>query len=237
MSPSEFKPGEYARNILSRPTDRDQQVSIGASNLSNPCARCLAEQMLSGQESTLYGTQYWLGAVIGTAVHAYLDERNTDPNALKERKVTIGEIPGYGVVRSTSDLFHKPAHCVVDWKTTVRDKLVYIKRALTEEQHDLEATKTAQMRHKVSGYVNQIMLYGLGMENEGETVERVALVFICRDGKGDADIWGWDTEYDREHALKVFDRGARLWAWLQEGHTPDELPSAYHCWPCSMRRE
>ena len=235
MSPSDFEPGEYARNILSRPTDRDQQVKIGASNLSNMCSRCLADDMTSAGGSV--SSPYWLGATIGTAVHAYLDERNDDPDALKEFKVTIGEIEGYGVVRSTSDLFHIPSGTVCDWKTTVRDKLVYIKRALLEEQHDLEATKTAAMRHKVSGYVNQIMLYGLGMENAGYEVKRVSLGFVCRDGKGDADIWGWSTEYDREHALKVFDRGARLWAWLQEGHTPDELPSAYHCWACSMRRE
>ena len=64
-----------------------------------------------------------MGAVIGTAIHAYLEERNLDAHALKEQHVTIGEIPGYGTVGSTTDLFLERVDNgrVVDWKGLTLD--------------------------------------------------------------------------------------------------------------------
>lgn len=234
---SEFSPRQFTLGLLKEATERDKQVSIGASNLSNMCSRCLAEDM-QGAGGDIYGGRFWLGAVIGTATHLLLESR-TEPGKryLPEQRVVVGEIPGYGVVKSTSDLFDKPSGTVVDYKTTTREKLKYIKRAVHDAPDEFEVTKVAQMRHKVSGYRNQGMLYGLGMENAGHTVNRVAFVFICRDGLNDDDVWEWPMPYDRDLALKVLDRGVRLWAWLSEGHTPDELSSAPHCWTCSMRRD
>lgn len=234
-NPSKFKAAQFVRDLLSRPTARDKQVVVGASNLSNPCARCLAEDMVATGEQQQ--GPYWLGAVIGTAVHNLLDARNEDPDCLPEQKVTLGTIPGYGVVRSTSDLFHIPSGKVVDYKTTTREKLGFIKRAIADEPYPLEVTKVAEARYKVGGYINQTMLYGLGMENAGYTVNRVGLVFICRDGLLDKDIWGWDTEYSRDRALAIWNRGVKLWAWLAEGHKPTELAGNSLCYRCSHRQE
>ena len=232
-----FHPGRFIRDLLKAPSDRDRQVVVGASNLSNPCARCLANDMIATGPSG--SGRYWLGAVIGTAIHSHIEERVNalgEDRYIPESKVVLGEIDGYGVVKSTSDLFDVLSGTVVDAKTTTRDKLKFIKRALEDPPHELEPTLVAEARHKVNGYIYQLLLYGKGQVNAGRTVKRVALVFICRDGKGDEDIWSWSMDYDPEEAERVWDRGVRLWAWLQDGNDPATLPSALHCWTCNQAK-
>lgn len=245
---SEWNAGDFVRDLLKSPTQRDKQVRVGASNLSNGCARCLAENLLDGSSDNAE-SPYWLAPVIGTAVHALVENRGHNEEVLRslgvapdewltEFRVTLGTIPGYGVVKSTSDGFHIPSGTVVDLKTTDRDKLGFIKRAILDPPSDYEVTKVAEARFKVANYFRQTQLYGLGVENAGYNPRACALVFICRDGKLDKDIWPYTIPYDREEALRVLDRGAKLWGWLQEeGHTPDDLASAEYCYRCSRRED
>lgn len=236
-SPSEFDAGDFVRDLLKAPTKRDRQVKIGPSNLANGCARCLAEDMLGVPDE---GSPYWMGAVVGTAIHAYVERRGLEvgPEWLPETSVVVGKIPGYGTVKGTSDGYHVPSGTTVDLKTTSREKLVFIKRAILDEPSQYEVTKVAEARFKVANYFRQTQLYGLGVSNAGYNPRACALVFICRDGKLDKDIWPYTIQYDREEALRVLDRGARLWGWLQEeGHTPQDLSSNPYCYRCSRRED
>lgn len=234
----DFDAVEFTRQLLKKPTERDKQIKVGASNLSSPCGRCLAEQMATGQESTNSESPYWLGAVIGTAIHNMLEVRGTGIEGwIPESRVVLGDIDGYGKVKSTSDGFWLPGGEVVDFKTTTREKLKYIKRAIDEKPSEYEITKVSESRYKVDTYRNQLLLYGLGQENAGHEVNTCTIVFVCRDGVGDSDIWGTSFPYDRERALTVWQRGVRLWAWLQEGHKPEELKSAQYCYTCSRRED
>lgn len=236
-SPSDWNATDFIRELFKAPTERDKQYKVGASNLSNPCNRCLAEQLLGGQMSSNSESPWWFGAVEGTALHLYAETRGQDiPGWIPESKVVLGEFPGYGVIKSTSDGFYVPTGTVVDLKSTMREKLKYIKRAVYDEPNEYEVTKVTEARLKVNTYRDQTFLYGLGQENAGRTVNNVALVFICRDGTGDGDFWGHTFPYDRERALLVLDRGARLWAWLEQGHKPDELKSHPGCYNCNQRR-
>lgn len=220
--------------LMKTPTDRDKQHLVGASNLSNPCTRCLGEQMLHSGGSE--PGKFWMGAWTGTAMHASL-EALCPPEWLPERRVVLGEIPGYGVLRSTLDLYVPERATVGDYKSTTRDKLVYIKRAVQDPEDQFEVTKVTEARYKVSTYLNQTMLYGRAMQDEGFEVHKVALIFLCRDGTGDQDVWVHEEDYDRARADKVWTRAVNLWNALQEGRDPATLSSHPMCYHCNSVRD
>lgn len=227
---------QHTLNLLRQETARDKQSKVGASNFSSLCTRCLGDDLLGlkphGQ------SQHYLGAVVGTAIHAMLEERGqNDPDTLTEFKLTLGELPGYGVIKSTMDLYHEPSGTVGDYKTTTKDKLVFIKRALLDEPDEFEVSKVTDARFKVAGYINQALSYGRGMVLAGYDVKNVVLIFVCRDGSGDKDVWSYMIPYDQEQADKVWLRLERLWAWLQEGNDPRKLPSHASCYYCSNVRD
>lgn len=232
-------PKELAIELLKAPTERDLQVKVGASNLAQPCARCLADALIASAASTNHQSPYWLGAVLGTATHNYLEGRirSMHPEMEPEQRMVLGEIPGYGVVKSTTDLYiGEPHFQVIDWKTTTKKKLPNIKQALTTEPTEYDGSEMAEVRYKVTGYKYQLLTYGRGMVLAGKRVDTVSLGFICRDGVGDADIWGWSMPYDAEAAERVWNRLERLWAWLEAGNDPNELTSATGCYHCSHYR-
>lgn len=109
---------EYIKAILKRPTERDKAVRIGASNMSNACTRCLADDLLGVKK---HGGPYNLGAVLGTAIHEYIEHRNLDETAGKEMKVVLGEIPGYGLVGSTTDIYREDTQTIIDLKGLALD--------------------------------------------------------------------------------------------------------------------
>ena len=226
------------KNLLKRRTERDKQIRVGASNISNPCTRCLAEDLYcAGNSMQRPQGPYNMGAIVGTAIHDYLEKRNLDETALCEHRVTLGTIPGYGTIKSTTDLFLRETGTVVDFKTTTRNKLKNFIRAGETEPSDLEVTSVSSARTTLERYFFQAQLYGMGMENAGETVNHVSIVFVCRDGQiVDRDVYGLTRAYSRDTANMVFDRTARIYQWLQEGNDPSELPSRDDCYYCSVLR-
>lgn len=224
----------YILDVLKTATERDLQSKVGPSNLSNACTYCLAQQMLGGQESTIFTGQYWLGAKLGTATHEYVDNHGEKPYVINEQKNVIGEIPGYGVIKGSTDAFFPEEGVVGDLKTTTRDKLKMIKRAIEDEPNEYEATKVVEARAKVVSYQKQVFMYGKGWENLGYTVNGCVIWFVCRDGQGDNDIFSWRFPYSREQADAALDRAARIWAYLENGGDVEALKSSATCWPCSV---
>lgn len=231
-------PKQIALELLREPTERDKQTKVGASNFSAPCARCLADELLASAESQIYDNPYWLGAVVGTAVHNMADARvqRLHPEWEPEQRLVLGELPGYGTIKSTTDLYLPEHFQVIDWKTTTKKKLPNLKQALTTEPTEYDSTDMVETRNKVTGYINQLLSYGRGLVLAGKRVDTVSLCFICRDGVGDADIWSWTMPYDAEAAERVWNRLERLWAWLQNGGDPDDLSSAAGCYYCGHYR-
>jgi hypothetical protein len=218
--------------LLKRPSDRDQQVTVGPSSLGNLCTYCLAHEMLATEASVL--GKYWLGARIGTAIHLDLEQqvKKYRPETEPEQRVTIGNVKGYGVIKGTADWFVEPD--VRDFKTTTQDKLRFIKRAIAEPPDQFELSKVTEARFKVEGYWNQAHLYAYGLAQTGRRVETCTLIFICRDGKTDDDIWSHSIPYERERAEKVLDRASRLWEYLSHGGDPEELSSRAGCYTCTV---
>lgn len=218
-------------------TERDKQVKIGASNLSNGCTRCLGRQMSAGQQSEIYTSPWWLGAKLGTATHEYLDNHNPHPELVNgEAKVELGTIEGYGTVRSTTDAYFVVEEVCADWKTTTRDKLKFIKAAINDEPNEYETTKVTEARYKVIGYQRQLFLYALGLIRAGKPVKECAIVFICRDGTNENDIWEWSFPYDEAKAQEVWDRGVRLWKYLEDGGSVEDLKPHKLCWSCNNEK-
>lgn len=226
---SVFSFDTWVREIITRPSARDKQISIGASNMAKICPKHLGLDMVGeGGERGVHPI-WGMKAVIGTACHEFVELRNQNPDVLVETRLELGEIEGYGVVKSTSDQFHIPSGTVGDLKTTEVSKLSNIKRAWEGEENFASAT--------VSEHQNQVMLYGMGFENAGYEVKRLQITYLCRDGGSPEDhIWSSPIiQYDRERALHIWDRAARLWAWIQEGNDPGSLENTVGCFDCERR--
>jgi len=87
---------------LTRPSERDKQRKVGPSELGDLCERCLAEKLLGVHQDE---KTHPLAPMIGTAFHLYLENVIGLKDYLKETKVTVGTIEGYGDIRGTADVF------------------------------------------------------------------------------------------------------------------------------------
>lgn len=224
---------DLALAVLKSPTARDLQKKIGASQFSSLCARCVALDLVAPEpDEEFEAGRYWLGATIGTGVHAVIEdmipEVLSDP--IIERKVFIGHLEGYGDIHSKPDLYYGEDKRVVDWKTTDRAKMKYIKLVDESEPDDTELTVIKEMRFKVRGYYGQIQTYAKAMKDAGHDVERVSIVFINRDGKTDKDIYSLDYDYDEDYANRLWARLERIWAHVRDGGDVLDIPAHDHCY-------
>ena len=114
-------------DLLTTRTARDKQRKIGASEIGNPCEYCLANRLAGNPQIS---SQYWMGARIGTGIHAELEKeiekhveepQHTRFNVLKdaasEYNLHIYDMDGYGEIRSTADLLVTNSLHLVDFKT------------------------------------------------------------------------------------------------------------------------
>ena len=234
--------------VFAERTERDKQRLIGASNFSNPCDRCVADD-LAGVEHEPNAT--WLPAVVGTAVHSLAEERLTKSESLREmfhhpkteEKLELGEIKGYGMIKSTTDLYIPEMNICWDWKTTTRDKLrVYdtlfgLELEVPEDVYS-DAKYNELRRHlkTIEGYVYQLHAYGKGCVDAGLQVDSLAIGFVCRDGKDENDIKVFKVNYDPNLAQQVWDRVNLIWAYIQDGTGLDSFSSHPYCWYCNNQR-
>lgn len=215
-------------DLLKTPTTRTKQRKIGASSIGDPCAFCLANQLLAHSQKQ---SQYWLGARIGDAIHKLLESEAEkhittaqEPKfkALEgadiEKSVYIGTLDNYGDIWSTPDLYIASEEHLVDYKTSKRSKV------------ELYRLDPANLPEK---YIYQVMLYGRALIAAGKPVKRVSFVFINRDGTSDRDVIVISFDYDQLLADMAWDRLVDAWEWLEDGGDPDTLPSDPNCWYCN----
>lgn len=212
-------------DLLSKPSTRDKQKLIGASEIGNPCAYCLAHRLLgTGHRGR---NHYWMGARIGTAIHKALEDAADEADltdyryaildgARQEETIVLGDIEGYGTVKSKPDLVLVNDRHLVDYKTSTATKIKYYKLDGVPEQ-----------------YVYQQQLYAWGLNKSGTPIERISLAFIQRDGLTDNDIWVHSFDYNEDVALHAWNRLDDIWQWLQAGNDPENLPSDSSCYVCS----
>ena len=134
---------------ITKPTERDGQKKVGPSEIGNPCAKCLGRGLMNERAEQSFSLYPW----IGTAVHFFM-EHNTFPNCRHELKLFVGEIPGYGEIKGTTDMAMQEADgtwTVVDWKIVGLKKL-----------------KSYRVNGVSQQYRYQAMTYAKGLELEGK---------------------------------------------------------------------
>lgn len=238
---------ERLLSLWTEQSNRDKQRLVGASNLSNECTRCLAEEMALmlvsvDEQYDRVQSEYVMGAKIGTCVHLWLEEELKRKTwAVPETRVIIGEIQGYGILKSTADLYVKDLFSVVDHKTTTIEKLKvirYLKQMdKLDEVPEIEPDTHRQARKKVKRYGVQGNLYGKGIEDQGQRVDTIALNFIPRDAKNIEDMYVLEFDYDRSIAERALARGQKIWDALVVGKAVGSFKSDIDCYTCSVVRK
>lgn len=224
-----------AIDTLTGESERDRQRIVGASNISNPCDFCLASEFSGISRETPANKRAWGGRVRGTMTHEYVApriQRRFPEGAHVEKKIPIGEIPGYAVINSTPDFAYSKEDHLVDWKGITDEKTVYLRdflgqtnygrdnkfvKVYTETKPDVfrkakdivsEAVYALHMReaeYKIFGYCGQLHLYGRGLRKRGTMIRRMSNVFISSDNSmwfDNPDAEGYDDP-TRMHGVWV----------------------------------
>ena len=151
---------------------RSQQTAIGVSSLGD-CKRRVWH-LSKGDKGT--NKVYRLPAILGTAIHAMIEQAVKDEHALIEHRV---ELPG--LPPATIDYFDTINGEVIDWKT------------IKMSGRDYFVTKQKRW---------QVQTYGYLLAQTGVEVKQVTLIGIPRDGTED-DIIIHTEPYDETIALEA----------------------------------
>lgn len=230
----------YARIIkeLTKPSERDKQRKVGPSELGDLCERCLAEKLLGIHQEE---KSYPLAPMIGTAFHLYLETVIGLKDYLKETKVTVGTIDGYGDISGTADGFYAPTGHVVDYKVLSKKKIkAFSSATFFDEDRNPEFFSDSLTEGQLKKYYYQMQLYGLGMENTGYEVNHTSLVLFPRDCTVESVMAASHElcfKYNRDAALAVLERANQIFKWANENRDNlGELSSHPGCYYCAFKR-
>lgn len=223
---------------LTKPSERDKQRKVGPSELGDLCERCLAEKLLGVHQDE---KTHPLAPMIGTAFHLYLENTIGLERYLKETKVTVGEIEGYGAIRGTADGFDVSTGHVVDYKVLSKKKIkAFSSATFFDDDHVPEFFSDSMTEGQLKKYYYQMMLYGLGMENAGYEVNHTSLVLFPRDCTVESVMAASHElcfKYDRAAALAVLERANQIFKWADENRDQlEDLDSHSGCYYCTFKR-
>jgi len=143
---------------------RSLQKELGISDISHPCNRKLAMSVLNVPRCNPEYDR--LPAIIGTAVHAWLDDAAGYANSqldrirwLRETRVTITDD-----LAGNSDLFDCDTGSVIDWKVLGTSSF------------------KKNVKRLADNYRRQCQIYGYGFERAGHTVNYVGALLIPKSG-------------------------------------------------------
>lgn len=192
---------------------RSLQKRLGPSEVGDPCERRLTYKLLDWPRVAT--EQDPAASIIGTGFHTWMEEAfgrrqavlpDGRPRYKIEERVTVRDSPiEAAVVAGSCDLFDRATGTVWDWKLVGH-------------------TSQDEYRRKGPGpqYRTQAHLYGLGQENAGETVKRVAICFVAR--YHELRVHVWTEPYQRQVAEQSL---ARLDAIRARLTSPEAAASDY----------
>lgn len=201
---------------------RSLQRELGPSEVGDPCERKLGYKLWNVEPPTRppsRNNDMWK-ANVGTAIHTYLEDvYGDDPDYDTEKRVTVGawyDGTNSHVLQGKCDLYIKSDDCVVDFKTTS-----------TAMMEDYARGKLPEV------YRTQIHMYGMGYENEGYPVKRVALLFLPRDNDLNVSTSVFYVEpYDRQVALTGLARLERIAKGSSGGDFESLATASSYCSRC-----
>jgi hypothetical protein len=178
---------------------RSLQKRLGPSEVGDPCERRLTYKLLDWPKANEH--QDPAANIIGTGFHTWMEEAFTRrqtvlpdgrPRYKVEERVTVRDSTAPGaVIAGSTDLFDRLTGTVWDWKLVGISSLDDYRRKGPGPQ-----------------YRTQAHLYGLGQENAGEQVERVAICFVGR--YHELRVHVWTEPYDRQIAEQGLARLDRI---------------------------
>lgn len=251
-----FSGRDYAVGLLLAESERDRQVKIGASNMSNTCARCLARDLAGDREGS--NTRAFLGGRLGTGTHLLMEwlqeELVQQGKVVLEEKIHLGHLEGYGDVNSKPDCVHLEEHVLIDWKTSQRQKAKAMQQFLNYPVASplSDKEKLAAGASKVKSYIAQTQLYADALIKLGTRIDDISLVFINRDGTGwfdhpdfedyynpnkQRDVWEIQVKPDAAYAASLWTRTQTIYDGLQGGATPNDFAREEYCHRCSFVEE
>jgi hypothetical protein len=175
-----------------RDQPRSRQVEVGPSELGTDSLHTLAAKLAGWPKPRQVA---WL-PYIGTAVHAQFErlfptfnENGFDPDGTKQRfetekHVQIGHLAGlydgYDIGGSI-DLYDRQHAATIDWKIVGATTLRNVKANGVSQQYQVQAS-----------------LYGLGLANEEQPIQRSCVYFLPRNSVSLNDAvakeWDWDPK-------------------------------------------
>lgn len=230
---------EMALGLFKQESERDKQKKVGASDFSDPCEYHLAKKLMGYPQEEF---KYYLGAKIGTATHEFLEKRIETVDldeypefatAVVEETIYLGELAGYGTIKSKPDLVLVEGKHLVDWKTSKRDKSKQLQDVVHGLAKDTKVAKDAA--YTLKKYYAQAQIYAWGLNKAGTEIDACSLVFINRDGTYDPDVWTWTFAYEEEFAVSMWSRLERIWSELRSGKDIEEFDKEVdYCFNCKV---
>jgi hypothetical protein len=208
---------------------------IGPSGVGNLCDKCVGLAVLEERSES---NDYWLGAKIGTAVHAYAESQinaRYQGVVFSETRVTVAEVPGLGTLRGTADALIPGEQLLVDFKTTSRKKLSAYKTKIEEELKE-----SGFYANTLKQYLIQTSLYAYGMNHntpehlleyvKDPVVKKISIQFMARDGLTDNDFFEWSFSYHESNAIKALKRLEKITAIVKRENSADSLKENVWCY-------
>lgn len=184
--------GEWLRELIyegSATMPRSQQRAIGMSEVGGECDREIAYK-LSGTTPVKFDDDPMV-TIVGTGIHLVLADmfRRIDNGRgrwLIEKSVEYQGIPG------SADAYDRRKRLLIDWKSTAKSKIRRI-------------AKDGPPRR----YIVQSQLYAQALRQIGEDPQRIAIVYLARDGSLD-DLFVWPLSVDKDIADAAVARMASI---------------------------
>jgi len=178
-------------------TPRHLQVELGPSDVSHPCHRRMAYGIMAEPGGNPDFDP--LPAIIGTAVHSWLDGAAQHANEVlgRERWLTETRVEVAPGLSGSCDLFDLDTGTVIDWKVVGTPRLAKYRK----DPGPL--------------YKAQVHLYGRGFQNAGHQVNRVAIAFVPR-GATLHSLHVWSADYDPKITDDVLTRREQVISLLSD---------------------
>jgi hypothetical protein len=195
---------------------RTQQVSLGPSEIGEPCEQKIVRRMLPGAMMPNHTKDSWL-RWLGTCVHAGLATAAEEYDSgrqrfLIEHRIEIPGQRGAPPVLGTLDLYDRKEATLIDHKIVGERTL---NRCANEGPGD---------KYSIQGQI-----YGFGLALQGETPKSIAVVMWPRDGKSIDAMQVHVESYSPQIARDALRRYWQLHlnvASAEEGNTVSELLKA-----------
>lgn len=181
-------------------SDRSLQTTVGPSEIGTDCDRQLAYRIAETPPVNLDSDP--LPSIVGTGFHLHMEKIFSR----LDRRRWLVEVPvEYRGIRGTCDLYDRRRRLVIDWKSTSKGKL----RRLRNDGPPIRAQV-------------QIQIYAQALIALGEDPQRVALVYVPRDGGLD-DLWVWSSTLQPDLVGHWVGRFERLVERVATGEKPADF--------------